>query len=144
MKIAVVNGPNLNMLGIRDKNHYGNKTYDNLLENLKSAFPSVDLIFYQSNIEGEIIDFLQKCHFENIDGVVLNAGAYTHYSYAIADCIKDVKMPCVEVHISNIHAREDFRKTSVISSSTIGSISGFGFYSYNLGVLSIINYLNKK
>ncbi len=140
MKIAIVNGPNINMLGQRDQNVYGSKSYEDLVTSLRRTYEDIDLLFYQSNVEGEIIDFLQQCHYDNFDGIVINAGAYTHYSYAIADCIADITVPCVEVHISNVDKREDFRKLSVIASNCIGSISGFGFYSYNLGLLAIIQH----
>ncbi len=142
MKIAIVNGPNLNMLGIRNTNVYGVKSYEYLVNNLKKNFDNIDFHFFQSNTEGEIIDFLQNCYIsQDFDGIVINPGAYTHYSYAISDCIADISIPCVEVHISNINKREEFRKTSVIAPQCIGSISGLGLYSYSLGVLAITDYL---
>ncbi|MFV0441032.1 MAG: type II 3-dehydroquinate dehydratase [Lachnospirales bacterium] len=144
MKIAIVNGPNLNMLGKRDKEHYGEASYEDLCNNLKETYYDVDLIFFQSNYEGELIDFIQQCDFNNFDGIVINPAALSHYSYALADCVCDVKVPCVEVHISNIFAREDFRKTSLIAPHCIGSITGFGFFSYNLGLLSIMRHISTK
>ncbi len=142
MKIAIVNGPNLNMLGKRNKDIYGTKTYNELVNEIKEYYEDDDyeFEFFQSNSEGEIIDFLQLGE-DNFDGFVINLGAYTHYSYAIADCIEDLSKPCVEVHMSNIQAREEFRKTSVIAKHCVGTISGFGDSSYYLGILALAGHI---
>lgn len=132
MKIAVINGPNLNFLGIREPHIYGNETLSALESELKKKWQ--DLLFFQSNSEGAIIDFLQKCYYEGVEGIVLNPGALTHYSYALADAIKSVQIPTIEVHISNIYKRESFRSHSVTAASCIGSITGLGFMGYHLGV----------
>lgn len=133
--ILVINGPNLNRLGLREPGVYGSKTLDDLqfeLETLASAL-SLDVSFKQSNSEGEIIDWIHEA--SNLhQGIILNAGAYTHYSYAIRDAIASVDVPVIEVHLSNVHAREDFRRESVIAPVTIGQISGFGFESYKLAL----------
>ncbi|WP_373598311.1 type II 3-dehydroquinate dehydratase [Paraclostridium bifermentans] len=139
MKVLIINGPNLNMLGKREPNVYGQKTLEDLEDILRQEFKdTVELEFYQSNHEGYIID---KLHDSNLkfDGIVINPGAFTHYSYAIADAIRSISTKVVEVHISNIHNREEFRQKSVTASACIGQISGFGFNSYSLGVNAIIN-----
>jgi 3-dehydroquinate dehydratase-2 len=140
-KIIVINGPNLNLLGTREKSIYGEKTLDdiNSIISQHAEKHSAEILFYQSNIEGEIIDFIQKNR--NYNGLVINPGAYTHTSIAIRDAISGVSIPAVEVHISNIHSREEFRKHSFIAPVCIGQISGFGIYSYVLGLEAIINYL---
>ena len=134
-KILVLNGPNLNMTGIRKKNVYGAETLDDINAQLKAYGDSkgAEISFYQSNHEGEIIDKLHLAR-KNYDGVILNAGAYTHYSYAIRDAIAAIKIPVVEVHLSNIHSRDEFRHTSVIAPVCVGQISGFGKYSYHMAV----------
>ncbi len=134
-KILVLNGPNLNMLSIREPGIYGNQTLDEINANILSYAKGLDLScdFFQSNCEGEIIDKIHSVR-ENYDGCILNAGAYTHYSYAIYDAIKAVDKPFIEVHLSNIHAREEFRHTSVIAPACVGSIAGFGKNSYFLAV----------
>ncbi|MGN0771105.1 MAG: type II 3-dehydroquinate dehydratase [Christensenellales bacterium] len=130
-KIMVINGPNLNMLGIREKNIYGDKTYDGLVEFIKSRRgDKAELSFFQSNSEGAIIDCLHGCYFDNYDGVVINPGAYTHYSYAIMDAIKAINLPVVEVHISDVDNREDFRKISVTAAACVAQIKGKGFDGY--------------
>lgn len=130
-KIMVVNGPNLNMLGIREKNIYGDKTYDGLVDFIKqNRGDKVHLTFFQSNSEGAIIDCLHECYFEKYDGVVINPGAYTHYSYAIMDAIKAISIPTVEVHISDVDSREAFRKISVTAPACIAQIKGKGFDGY--------------
>ena len=136
MKIMLLQGPNLNFLGIREKNVYGLQGYDDICRELKEyAFlKGVELDCFQSNGEGEIIDRIQQCYLEKYDGVIINPGAYTHYSYAIFDAIKAVNKPFIEVHLSNIHAREEFRHTSVIAPACVGSIAGFGKNSYFLAV----------
>lgn len=139
MKIIVINGPNLNMLGKREPTIYGNDTLEDLEKYIKNEFKEkVNIEFFQSNYEGAIIDMLHKANDE-FDGVVINPGAFTHYSYAIHDAIKSIKTKVVEVHISNIHQREEFRQKSVTASACIGQISGFGFYGYILGINAIIN-----
>lgn len=131
--IMVINGVNLNMLGIREKNIYGNATYEGLCEYVRSQCKEmqVNLVFFQSNHEGEIVDCMQKCYFEKFDGIVLNPGAHTHYSYALYDAIKSIApMHVVEVHISDIHSREEFRRVSVTAPACIAQISGKGFDGY--------------
>ena len=138
MKIMVINGANLNMLGVREKNIYGSFTYEELCEYIKknSEFKNknIDFTFFQSNIEGEIVDCIQKAYNEKCDGIIINPGAYTHTSVAIHDAIKAVSIPTVEVHISNIHAREDFRKVCITSPACIGQITGLGKYGYILAM----------
>lgn len=138
IKVLIINGPNLNMLGKREPNVYGKNTLEDLENNIKKAFDTIEIEFFQSNHEGCIIDKIHEAN-NNFDGIVINPGAFTHYSYAIADAIRSIKAKVVEVHISNIHKREEFRKKSVTASACIGQISGFGFYSYILGVNAIIN-----
>lgn len=143
MKILLINGPNINMLGIREKNIYGNMNYESLCDtvNKKAKELNVELNIYQSNIEGEIINTIQAA-YEVYDGIIINPGAYTHYSIAIYDAIKSVNIPTVEVHISNVNAREEFRKTSVTAPACIGQISGFGVDSYILGLMGLVNKLS--
>lgn len=136
MKILILNGPNLNLLGKREPEIYGSKDFESYFEELKLRFSNVELYYYQSNHEGDLVDKLHEVGFE-FDGVVLNAGAYTHTSVAIADAIKGIKTPVVEVHISNTHAREEFRKHSYISPVCKGTIAGFGLLSYELGIRAI-------
>ena len=145
MKILVINGPNLNMLGLREPEIYGKLTLDNINGELVDFAKenNVEIDFFQSNHEGEIIDRIHSAN-ESYDGVVINPAAYTHYSHAIGDAIKSVYVPFVELHISNIFVREDFRSKSVTAPACIGVISGFGDYSYKLAILSIINYLKSK
>ena len=133
MKIAIINGPNLNLLGRRETDIYGNVSFDNYIEQLKLAFPSVAFHYYQSNVEGELINEIQKLGFD-YDGIVLNPGGYTHTSVALGDAIAAIKTPVIEVHISNVHAREDFRKLSHVSSKAAGSIFGLGLKGYELAV----------
>jgi 3-dehydroquinate dehydratase-2 len=132
-KIAIINGPNLNLLGNREPEIYGAVSFETYFAHLQEHYPSVEFFYFQSNIEGEIINHLQACN-QNVDGILLNAAAYTHTSIAIADTIKAINTPVIEIHISNVLAREDFRKTSYISSACIGSISGLGLEGYALGV----------
>lgn len=144
MKIAVINGPNLNFLGIREPEVYGKATLNDLEKQLKDYNQEkyqLELIFFQSNIEGEIINFLQKCYQDQIDGIMMNPGAFTHYSYALTDAIKSISIPTVEVHISNIHAREEFRRHSVTAASCLGIISGFGFEGYLLALDALIKHI---
>ena len=127
-KIWIINGPNLNFLGIREKGIYGNDTYESVCEYIKKQFKdeAVEIKIFQSNYEGKIIDILQSAYFEKIDGIVINPGAFTHYSYAIFDGIKSVQIPTVEVHLSDIHKREEFRKISVTSPACVAQIYGKG------------------
>ena len=133
MKILIINGPNLNLLGTREPEIYGSVSMEDYLSDLKNEFGSDDLFYYLSNIEGELINRLQE---DNYDAVVINPGAFTHYSYAISDCLKNIKLPKIEVHISNIYKREEFRKKSVTAESCDAVISGFGMKGYRLAVLS--------
>lgn len=137
MKILILNGPNLNLLGVREPGIYGNCSFDSYLEQLRGRFPAVDIEYRQSNIEGELIDIMQEVGF-SYDGIVLNAGAYTHTSIALHDCIRSLKCPVVEVHISNVHQREEFRHHSYISSVCRGVICGFGLDSYRLAVEALL------
>lgn len=138
MKIAVINGPNLNLLGVREPEIYGDSTFQDFFQTLRSNYAGVaELTYYQSNHEGALIDEIQRVGFD-CDGIVLNAGAYTHTSIALADCIKAVTSPVVEVHISNVHSREEFRHHSMISGVCRGVIAGFGLDSYRLAVEAII------
>jgi len=136
MKLVIINGPNLNLLGSREPGIYGNTTFENYLEELKSKF-DVDLEYFQSNSEGELVDEIQSAGF-NSDGIVINAGAYTHTSVAIADAIRAVDAPVIEVHISNTAARESFRHNSYISPVCLGTITGFGLDSYELAVRAFV------
>lgn len=143
MKIAVINGPNLNLLGKREPEKYGNSSFEDYLQVLKKRFPDINFGYFQSNIEGEIITEIQNKGFSS-DGIILNAGGYTHTSVAIADAIAAVTAPVVEVHITNIASREDFRHTSLIGRTCTGSISGFGLDSYRLAAEAIIEITKKK
>ena len=143
MKIQIINGPNLNLLGRREPEVYGSQSSEEYLEILRQTYPSITLDYFQSNIEGEIIDMIQKVGFE-YDGIILNAGAYTHTSIAIGDAIKAITSPVIEVHISNVYAREEFRKYSHISSSCRGIISGFGMHSYSLAISALQEIAKKK
>ena len=134
MKILIINGPNLNILGNREPEIYGKTSMEYFLNTLEEEFPNDEISFYQSNIEGEIINRLQKNDF---DAVVINPAAYTHYSYAIADCLKNIQKPKIEVHISNIYKREEFRQESVTAPYTDAVLSGFGLNGYRLAVLSL-------
>lgn len=137
MKILIVNGPNLNLLGVREPGIYGKESMESYLPKLKERFPQVDIEYYQSNIEGELINKMQQVGF-SYDGIVLNAGAYTHTSIALLDCIRSLKTPVVEVHISNVNDREDYRRHSVIGPGCKGTIQGFGLDSYRLAVESFL------
>lgn len=138
MKILILNGPNLNLLGLREPGIYGSGTMDDCLAALRQRYPAVELLYYQSNVEGFLIDRLQQAMTEGIDGVVFNAGAYTHTSVALHDAIRSVKFPVIEVHISNVHQREEFRHRSMISPACRGVICGFGLDSYRLAVEALI------
>ena len=137
MKIIIINGPNLNLLGKREPHIYGSHSFEDYLSNLKAKFTSLDLSYFQSNIEGEIIDKLHEVGF-NYDGIILNAAAYTHTSVGIGDAIKAIETPVVEVHISNVHAREEFRHQSYIAANVKGVIVGFGLKSYDLAIESFL------
>lgn len=137
MNLIIINGPNLNLLGIREKKIYGDISFNDYFKNLSSKFPEIKLEYFQSNIEGEIINKLQEVGF-SYNGIILNAGAYTHSSLAIADAIKSISTPVVEVHISNIFKREKIRHTSLIAANCNGSISGFGLKSYELAIKSFL------
>lgn len=143
MQIEIINGPNLNLLGKREPEKYGHSSFEDYLELLKSRFPDISFKYFQSNIEGEIIDEIQKSGF-SYDGIILNAGGYTHTSVSITDAIAAISTCVIEVHITNIAAREEFRHTSLIGRSCAGSISGFGLDSYRLAVEAIIEIKNKK
>lgn len=137
MKIAVINGPNLNFLGIREPGIYGNETYEDMVTMIKEHGKDHELDFYQNNSEGKIIDYLQSCYYNKFDGIIINPGAYTHYSYAIRDAIKSISIPTVEVHLSNIHEREGFRSQSVVEDVCIKQIFGKKI----LGYLEAIDFL---
>src|SRR5665811_953394 len=138
MKIQIINGPNLNLLGVREKSIYGNTDFESYLADLRKRYPAITIDYYQSNVEGEIINKLHEVGF-SYKGIVLNAGAYTHTSIAIADAIAAVNTPVVEVHISNVYKREEFRHHSMLAVSCKGVIAGFGLDSYRLGIESFIN-----
>jgi 3-dehydroquinate dehydratase-2 len=137
MKIQIINGPNLNLLGRREPGIYGSESFEAYLPQLKSRYPDVQIDYYQSNVEGELINKMQEVGF-SYDGIVLNAGAYTHTSIALHDCIRSLKCPVIEVHISNVHQREEFRHKSLISSACKGVICGFGLDSYRLGIEALL------
>lgn len=140
MKIQIINGPNLNLLGQREPGIYGSESFDSYLPKLRECFPDVEIDYYQSNIEGELINKMQETgFFGGYDGIVLNAGAYTHTSVALQDCIRSLRCPVVEVHISNVHKREEFRHKSLISCACLGVICGFGLDSYRLAVAALAN-----
>jgi 3-dehydroquinate dehydratase-2 len=136
MKIQIINGPNLNLLGKREKDIYGEVDFEKFLKLLREHFEEIEIAYYQSNVEGELINKIHEAGFD-FDGIILNAGGYTHTSVAIADAIAAVKAPVVEVHISNVFAREEFRHVSLIGPKCMGSISGFGLDSYRLAVESL-------
>ena len=135
MTIQIINGPNLNLLGVREPDIYGSMSFDDFLPRLRACFPDVQIDYFQSNIEGELINKLQAVGFQ-CDGIVLNAAAYTHTSIALADCIRAISAPVVEVHISNVHQREDFRHQSMIAAACRGVICGFGLDGYRLAIES--------
>lgn len=137
MKLGIINGPNLNLLGKREPEVYGNQTFEDYFNLLKDKFPQIELTYYQSNIEGELIDKIQELGF-SIDGIILNAGAYTHTSIGIGDAIKAITTPVIEVHISNTFSRESFRHQSYISGNAKGVILGFGMKSYELAIASFL------
>jgi len=136
MRIEIINGPNLNLLGKREPQIYGNTSFDEFLASLRAQNPDIEIGYFQSNVEGEIVNRLQEVGF-SADGIVLNAGGYTHTSVAIHDCIRAIRSKVIEVHISNVHQREEFRHTSLISGACIGVICGFGLNSYRLAIEAI-------
>lgn len=138
MKIQIVNGPNLNLLGVREPGIYGSESFESYLPKLREQYPDVEIEYYQSNVEGELINKIQEVGF-SFDGIVLNAGAYTHISIALHDCIRAIKCPVVEVHISNVHQREDFRHNSYISAVCKGVVCGFGLNSYRLAIEGLLD-----
>ena len=133
MKIQIINGPNLSLLGVREPGIYGSESFDVFLPKLQERYPDMEIDYYQSNVEGELINKMQEAGF-SCDGIVLNAGAYTHTSVALHDCIRSLKCPVIEVHISNVHQREEFRHKSMISAACKGVICGFGLDSYRLAI----------
>ena len=143
MKIQIINGPNLNLLGKREPEVYGSQSFESYFELLEQKYNSLKLDYFQSNIEGEIINKIHEVGFD-YDGIILNAGAYTHTSIAIGDAIKAISIPVVEVHISNVYSREEFRHVSHISSSSRGIISGFGMHSYDLAVNALVAIIDSK
>ena len=139
MKIQIINGPNLNLLGKRETSIYGNESFETFFETLKARYPAIELYYYQSNVEGELVNKLHEIGF-SFDGVILNAGAYTHTSVALHDAIGGIKTPVIEVHISNVYGREEFRHKSLITSKCIGLLTGFGMEGYAMALA----YFEKK
>lgn len=133
MKVIIINGPNLNLLGVREPGIYGKVSMETYLQQLRKDYPNVEIEYYQSNIEGELINKLQEVGFA-YDGIILNAGAYTHTSIALLDCIRSIQTPVIEVHISNVNDREEFRRYSMIAPACKGTIQGFGMNSYRLAI----------
>jgi 3-dehydroquinate dehydratase-2 len=138
MTIQIINGPNLNLLGVREKSIYGDSSFETYFAELRERYPNIILNYYQSNVEGEIINKLHEVGF-SIDGIVMNAGAYTHTSVAIADAIAAIKTPVIEVHISNVYKREEFRHKSLLAANCKGVIAGFGMDSYRLAIENLVN-----
>ena len=138
LKIQIINGPNLNLLGVREKSIYGSASFDDYLIDLRKQFPEIEITYYQSNVEGELINKLHEIGF-SYNGIIINAGAYTHTSIAIADAIAAINTPVIEVHISNVYKREEFRHSSMLASNCKGVIAGFGLDSYRLGIENLIN-----
>ena len=138
MKVIIINGPNLNLLGKREKDIYGDQDFESFFKSIKKTHPTMDLTYFQSNIEGELIDKLHEVGFD-YDGIVFNGGGYTHTSVAISDAIAAIKTPVVEVHISNIYARETFRHLSLITKECVGMITGFGLPGYEMGLNQLVN-----
>ena len=143
MWIQIINGPNINLLGKREPSIYGSVSFEDYLAELRAKYPEVQIDYYQSNIEGELIDKIQQVGFD-ADGIILNAGAYTHTSIALQDAIRAVKSPVVEVHISNVHAREAFRHVSMISCACLGIICGFGLNSYRLALEALADVIKQN
>jgi 3-dehydroquinate dehydratase-2 len=145
-KYAIIHGPNLNMLGIREPEQYGRQTLQDINAAVSKAADEagVTVEFFQSNSEGELADYIQNCYHSGIDGIVINPGALTHYSYVLHDAVASIPVPTVEVHLTNIHKREEFRRTSVIAPACVGQICGFGLYSYILGLRALIDINRRK
>lgn len=139
MRIQIINGPNINLLGKREPSIYGAVSFEDYLVTLRNMFPQVEITYFQSNVEGEMIDKLHEIGFD-YDGIVLNAGAYTHTSIALQDALRAIPAPVVEVHISNVHKREEFRHKSMISCACLGVICGFGLNSYRLGIEALLDH----
>jgi 3-dehydroquinate dehydratase-2 len=140
MKILIINGPNLNLLGQREPGIYGSESFESYLPQLRAKYPDIEIDYFQSNVEGELINKMQETgFFGGYDGIVLNAGAYTHTSVALQDCIRSLRCPVIEVHISNVHKREEFRHHSMISAACLGVICGFGLDSYRLAIEALVN-----
>ncbi|NMA65713.1 MAG: type II 3-dehydroquinate dehydratase [Clostridiaceae bacterium] len=146
LKIRVINGPNLNMLGIREPEIYGSQTLDDITDALRKEAQSINvqIDFFQSNHEGELIDKIHEAYQNDYSGIIINPGAFSHYSYAIRDAISSVTIPCVEVHLSNIYQRDEFRKNSVVAPVCIGQISGFGYDSYSAALYVLNRHLSRK
>lgn len=142
-KIAIINGPNLNLLGRRETGIYGKQSFDDFFEELKASYPNISISYYQSNIEGELVNELQRVGFD-FDGIILNPGGYTHTSVAIGDAIAAIKTPVIEVHISNVHAREEFRRLSHVSGKSAGSIIGLGLKGYQLALEYLLSIAGDK
>ena len=140
MKISIINGPNLNLVGTREPGIYGSETFEHFFQKLRKEYETIDFDYFQSNVEGELINEIQQSA-KHMDGIILNAGGYTHTSVAIGDAIAAVQIPVVEVHISNVEAREEFRRLSHISAKCVGTISGFGLKSYLLAVESFVKHI---
>ncbi len=143
LNITIINGPNLNLLGKREPGVYGNESFEDCLAKLKQAFPQVNFTYYQSNVEGELVNAIQQYGF-NQDGIIINPAAYTHTSVAIGDAIASIQTPVIEVHISNIHAREDFRKISHVSEKVVGYIVGLGLKGYHLATTWLVDQAASK
>ena len=143
IKIAIINGPNLNLLGKRETGIYGKQSFDDFFEELKASYPNISFSYYQSNIEGELVNELQRVGFD-YDGIILNPGGYTHTSVAIGDAIAAIKTPVIEVHISNVHAREEFRRLSHVSGKSAGSIIGLGLKGYQLALEYLLSIAQDK
>lgn len=137
MRVLIINGPNINLLGKREPSIYGDRTFDDYLSELRTSYPAVEITYYQSNVEGELINKIQEYGFD-VSGIILNAGAYTHTSIALHDAIRAISCPVIETHISNIHAREHFRHTSMIASACKGVVCGFGLDSYRLALEALM------
>ncbi len=143
-QILIINGPNLNLLGRREPGIYGSTSFSDYLPRLQARYPGVKLTYYQSNIEGELIDKMQQVGFGQVQAIVLNAGAYTHTSVALHDCIRSLQVPVIEVHISNVHQREEFRRHSMISPACRGVICGFGLDSYRLAIEAALEWIREE
>ncbi len=143
LNIAIINGPNLNLLGKREPELYGNESFEDYLTQLKQAFPTVQFTYFQSNVEGELVNAIQEFGF-NQDGIILNPAAYTHTSVAIGDAIASIQTPVIEVHISNVHAREEFRRISHVSAKVVGSIIGLGLNGYRLATTWFVDQAANK